>query len=66
MKKLLIILSLGLALFSLNACNEDKKETTTKTMKCDAGKCDASKEKTKETPAKKCSSTEKCGEGKCG
>ena len=62
MKKTILILLFSMALLSLNACNDTKKENTP-SAKCEAGKC--SSDMQKKTTEKKCSSDSKCGEGKC-
>jgi len=66
MKKLLLTAVLGLTLLSFTGCSEKEKTTTeTSAMKCEAGKCGATMEKT-EVPAQKSAADAKCGEGKCG
>ena len=63
MKKFLSIVLLGLALLSFAACNDDKKTTQETAKKCESGKC--SGDMNKKATEKKCSSDNKCGEGKC-
>ena len=64
MKKIFLTTLFAIALFSLNACDDDKATKTESAKKCDTGKCGADMKK--KATEKKCSSDHKCGEGKCG